>query len=122
MRVKTVNRYYCDYCKKSGCAAGHMKKHERSCTMNPERVCGMCKMLNIVQKPIAELKSFLVGMTSDNAEKLINKLREANVGCPACTLAALRQGGTHDFYTPYNYSKDVQDMWAEINAANADYY
>lgn len=69
-----------------------MEKHELSCTMNPNRVCRMCKMAGLTQKPIAELIALLPedgcpgGPIGD--EKAI---REATGGCPACLMAANRQ-------------------------------
>ena len=36
------NRYYRDFCKKSGGSAYHMRRHESACTANPNRQCGMC--------------------------------------------------------------------------------
>lgn len=43
MRTKKVNRYFCDFCKRSGGSAYHMRRHEVGCTANPERECGMCE-------------------------------------------------------------------------------
>lgn len=60
--------------------------------MNPNRVCRMCKMAGLTQKPIAELIALLPedgcpgGPIGD--EKAI---REATGGCPACLMAANRQ-------------------------------
>ena len=64
MRTKQVNRYYCDFCKKSGCSKFHLQKHESSCTANPNRVCRMCKFVaddggECEQKPMAELLALL---------------------------------------------------------------
>ena len=64
MRIKRVNRYYCDFCKKSGCSKFHLQQHESSCTANPDRVCRMCKFVaddggDCEQKPMAELLALL---------------------------------------------------------------
>ncbi len=114
MRVKKVNRYYCDHCNKSGCAAGHMKKHEKHCTMNPDRECRMCKLLDVEQVPMAEMLSvlpdpekFIDGILGDKhseeqavrayeklneaVEQATEKLRVTTNNCPTCILAALRQ-------------------------------
>lgn len=55
MRVKKVNRYYCDFCKKSNCSKHAMELHEKHCTMNPDRQCRLC---NDVTAP-AELMELL---------------------------------------------------------------
>ncbi len=59
MKIKKVNRYYCSYCQKSGCAANHMKKHEKRCTMNPNRFCGMCAVMGNEQLKLEDLMSIL---------------------------------------------------------------
>ena len=45
MRTAMRPRYYCDHCNKGNGSPSAMRRHERGCTMNPQRVCGMCKML-----------------------------------------------------------------------------
>ena len=42
MKTKRVNRYNCDYCGKRGYSVGHMKTHEKRCTLNLARECRMC--------------------------------------------------------------------------------
>lgn len=63
MRVKKVNRYYCEFCKKSGQSASHISKHEKRCTLNPNRHCGMCAMLENEQPGIKDLLSVLPNPT-----------------------------------------------------------
>lgn len=38
MKRKRVWRYYCDFCKKSGCGRAAMAWHEQRCINNPARV------------------------------------------------------------------------------------
>jgi len=57
--TKRVNRYYCEYCGKSGCAGGHMRNHEQHCTKNPNRVCGMCAIAQQQQAPMEALRACL---------------------------------------------------------------
>jgi hypothetical protein len=45
MIVVKKNVYYCEYCKKRSLASFSMKRHEKRCTMNPKRQCGVCKLL-----------------------------------------------------------------------------
>ena len=89
MIKKMRPRYYCDFCKKSGGSAPHMKKHESRCTANPNRTCGMCLELGLSQKPIKNLIEALGNGDSHGLEKL----RDLAEGCPVCTLAAIRQSG-----------------------------
>lgn len=106
MRVRKVNRYYCDFCKKANCSRPSIERHERGCTLNPNRHCGMCEMLDAVQQPIAELITLLPDSSpihtppdgndpykdlADAIKEAMPKLREATHGCPACIMAALRQ-------------------------------
>lgn len=75
-------RYYCDFCKKVGGSAGHMRTHEANCTANPGRGCRMCVAQKMPQAPLDALLA---------AAGNIDALREAAHGCPACMLAAIRQ-------------------------------
>lgn len=110
MKTKKVNRYYCDFCGKGGCAAGHMKRHEERCTLNPNRICGMCIYAENDHKPDDPLGlSGLVAIVNSwrpeelfghdygsveyikAADRQLKTLRDAAGNCPACILAALRQ-------------------------------
>lgn len=107
MRTKKVNRYYCDFCGRGGCAAGHMAKHEKRCTKNPNRECGVCLVSDEYtgearQKPMPELVAVMPDITievaqTDEGRALIDSgfeaLNELTEGCPCCILAALRQSG-----------------------------
>lgn len=46
MRMKIVKRYWCDHCNKAGLSAHAMAKHELHCTMNPDRNCRVCTLIN----------------------------------------------------------------------------
>ena len=123
MRKKQVWRYYCDYCKKSGCSAYHIKKHEVSCTNNPERVCGFCEFDNMVQQPIGDLIKAL-GCGDEGGVK---NLRDLSDGCPACMLAAIRQsklqlkelkdeyGFIFNFHVPFDYQEEKVEFWKCVN-------
>lgn len=112
MRVKKVNRYWCDHCKRAGLSALHMRKHERSCTLNPARECRMCEIAGGEHTPIAELIALLPDaapvrmlMTDHDdyweaqrqfavaLKAALPALRTAAGDCPACIMAALRQAG-----------------------------
>lgn len=77
-------RYYCDYCRKAGGHAKAMEKHETVCTLNPARVCGMCKLADLEQVPLAELLAAWLRLTFEEVSEMAS-------GCPACLLAMMRQ-------------------------------
>ena len=139
MKTKRVNRYYCDYCKKSGCSAGHMRRHEERCTMNPERTCRVCKLVEAEQKPMAELLAVLPvrqqfpdlededGCTviSEAFVSAVNDalpvLRDVAENCPACVLAALRQAGAYlPAVSGFNFTEEMKAVWREVNQSQAE--
>lgn len=103
MTRKQVYRYKCDYCKKAGCNGGHIARHERKCTANPNRICGMCALVGEQQKTMAELFvpiataiSYFEPTSVEPDEIDVSALRELTKNCPACILAALRQFRHHN--------------------------
>lgn len=123
MKVKRVNRYYCEFCKKSGCSGGHIAKHERHCTRNPNRICRMCKMVGQEQQPkIMDLKLLLptpVKFPDRDYEyflvtELTREFLEATGGCPACTLAAILQSGYPMGAYDYDFKTEAKKVWDEI--------
>ena len=126
MKTKKVYRYYCDYCKKSGCSKRHLQHHEERCTLNPHRICGYCKLLDQEQPEIDDLLAILPSPEKHSGygnalyaaiEDALPKLREAAGGCPACILAALRQKGIPvPMATNFDFKKECQEIWDEINA------
>ena len=89
MRSRKQTRYFCDFCPKSGVRRPSMEKHEKGCTANPNRVCGLCAYTARV-----------LGTTTGQATSLqlegaahqgIAKLREVAGGCPACMLVGIRR-------------------------------
>lgn len=105
MRTRKVNRYWCDFCNKGGLSASHMRKHEASCTLNPQRVCRMCAFTETEQRPLPYLIDGLPliargdlydgeGATYDrDALQPLLPLLRSRTDCPVCIMAALRQRG-----------------------------
>jgi hypothetical protein len=88
MKIKTVKRYYCDFCKKQGGSSFYMRRHELHCTNNPKRACRLCALGNGGNGcDIAEAVKIL-GTGHDAKFKA---MREFVDGCPACMLAVIRQ-------------------------------
>lgn len=46
----------------------------------------------------------------------IEALREKTENCPACILAAIRQKGIIVGVTPFDYKKEVEIFWGEVNS------
>src|SRR4051812_6574440 len=99
MRVKTVKRYFCDWCNKSGGAKHHMAKHEERCTKNPTRFCGLCHLAGRPQISIPEIVKIFSNMEPvldlskirEVTQARVNLLRQKTNNCPLCILAVLRQ-------------------------------
>jgi hypothetical protein len=99
-----------------------MVKHELGCTLNPNRVCGLCALIDNVQEPIKELTTALLADT----EKL-TVLRKLVDDCPACILAALRQynrgADMEDWlYPEFDFKAEMVEFWKEYNASNTPNY
>ena len=133
MKTKKVNRYYCDHCKKSGCSARHMKKHETGCTLNPNRICGYCRISEIEQMEMKRLLDVLPCPPTEiedeygwigygdipDIEIAIDKLRELTQNCPMCIFSALRQKDIPIYMTKFNYKEDTDVFWNNFNDANS---
>lgn len=107
-------RYYCEYCKKSGGSAYHMEMHEKGCTNNPHRVCGMCRNAGLKQAGIKHL----IGALGIGDKEGMDKLRELSKGCPACMLAALRQSGVME---PPDYDPECPGDHIVVEWPNFDF-
>lgn len=124
MRSKKVWRYWCDFCSKGSCQKSSMVSHERGCTANPNRVCGLCAAAELEQKPIAELISaYRIDAGTDEQRRgeydcTVDpvELLKARNRCPACALAASRQSGIDGAWCNLNYKEAHAAFWAGVNA------
>jgi len=96
MRVKLVNRYYCDFCRKANCSSSGMRLHEQHCTMNPNRSCRMCKCPRDILALVRQLPS-TPSFYGEHGEEVgtlaLARIRTICGTCPACMLAVIRQSG-----------------------------
>ncbi len=131
MIKKKTWRYYCEFCKKSGCSGGHIRKHELHCTLNPDRECGMCDILDEITPDINELLKILpdpheyiqeddYGVTFGNlnidVEKVMPKIRELTNDCPACIMSALRiKGIPVPMVESFSYRKESESIFHDYN-------
>lgn len=137
MKTKRVNRYYCEFCKKSGCSKGHMATHEKHCTMNPDRECRMCKLWDPDDETLTDLMAVLPDASDwvlvedskpgtddeydaqsardkayrEQSSEGMKKLR-ALTGCPICILAAIRQRGIAR-YCDFDFKQERDAVWSE---------
>jgi hypothetical protein len=131
MRTAMRPRYYCDHCNKGNGSPSAMRRHERGCTLNPQRVCGMCKMIDEEGGPDpAPPRDQLVAIL--NAQGFRAMCEAAN-DCPACILSVIRTlnypgdeegpggvSGPADGRESWNYDQAKQAWWADWNSAQAE--
>jgi hypothetical protein len=140
MKVKTVKRYYCEFCGKGGQSASHMSRHERGCTLNPNRVCGFCNEVGEDQKTMPELMAIMAkaeinvvtddivegfrwtSSTLTNEKEILKALEDATGNCPACMLATIRQSGHAELFENFNFKDRQIDFWSCVNDARTDRY
>src|SRR3990167_10719897 len=102
--------YYCDFCRKHGLSRFAMGKHERTCTLNPDRHCRWHMPDSEMQvthgqvsfRTLAEELRNRAPLSSDD----IDLLHDNVGGCPACMLAVLRQSGVE-----YHYNAQYKRIW-----------
>ena len=130
-------RYYCDFCKKVGGQRPSMEKHERGCTNNPDRVCGLCEHCGELQTDLSTLTVFIDSYCADlprvkipefseqleasgnKLDPMLKELRDLANNCPACILAALRQAKT-ETWTNFSFKTERDAWWGEENENQAD--
>ena len=134
MRKALRWRYYCDFCKKAGNSAFHMKGHEEGCTMNPNRKCRMCDFVAGAQEPIEKLMALLPDPKAFESKyegtdivcfkgleeavaAALPALRGATENCPACIMAALRQKGIPvPCAEGFNFTKECKSIFEDVNS------
>lgn len=120
MHERMRRRYYCDFCKKSGGARYSIEKHERGCTANPNRTCGLHRIgYDEPPVPLTTLLEIVKGATDEDIDSRIPALREASglwsEGCPACILAALRQAAP-GIYSGFDFKAEFKAWQNEVNS------
>jgi|WetSurMetagenome_2_1015567.scaffolds.fasta_scaffold800885_1 hypothetical protein len=139
--MKTIkkNVYYCDHCGKRGMGASAMTKHEKHCTLNPNRECRLCIMINEVSTPshvirdlvekykntfeiVRHEESFGFGTSFKWKFQPVtpNDILNDVDGCPACALTIARLSGLtasevdrEEFN--FDFQKEMQSFWADRN-------
>lgn len=135
MKRKLVYRYYCEFCKKANCCASAMTKHERGCTANQNRECGMCKATEHAQADLADIIDALEhDVEATKGEDLYDgsiivctiKNVEPRLAwivadfCPACLLAAIRQIKRRDAVQfQWDFMEAKKAFWQSFNEQTA---
>lgn len=126
VKTKMRPRYYCDHCNKGSGSPSYMRRHEKGCTANPDRDCGMCRVLyesEGIEK--APGRTVLIEILDNEG---FNAMHEAANGCPACILSVLRTknrkanhesppgiNGPEDGRELWSYAKEKEAWWKEFN-------
>jgi len=131
MITKMKHVYYCEHCGRHRLTPNSILKHEKGCTLNPNRRCGVCETSKM-QELLAKYKdSFTIiedtdGMGYPNetshwrGEPLtLENLRDDTGGCPVCILAVIRQCNLNrspgDFFN-FEYKAEHKAYWDELNS------
>jgi len=139
MKTKRVLRYWCDFCNKTGGSSFHMISHEKHCTLNPNRECKVCLMINgsSVPVPISELLEILPDSNEYNEKgdgeshrRLYEQvliampvLREKVDNCPACIMAALRQKKIPvPMVEGFSFKDEMKSIFSVYNEENRQNY
>jgi len=142
MITKLRKRYYCEHCGKGGGSAGHMRRHERTCTANPTRECEMCQhteaghhelSMTALVAMLPKRADFAHEITEpdlgtwvdypgldDAIKDALPALRERVGDCPACLLATFRQADLCDQISSdtFDYKREKRVLWDCVNEAN----
>lgn len=129
MRTAMRPRYYCDHCNKGNGSPSAMKRHEIGCTLNPQRVCGMCKLEfeDGGPEPAPPRDELLKIMDTEGFKAMCDAAND----CPACILSALRTknrldpetgpyvAGPEDGRESWSYAKAKAEFWSNHNDSKA---
>ncbi len=146
MKTRKMNRYYCDFCKKSGGSKYWMEKHEKHCTANPDRECRMCYLTKgghphtkTLLAMLPDMEKFRVtnkGLCPDEngkwsefewdeypgyqeaVEVAFKRIREETENCPACLLAVIRQS---QIIVEFDFKVEKEKFWTEYNKEHTRY-
>lgn len=108
--MKTVFKrvFYCDFCKEHRLRSDAMERHERGCTLNPDRDCWWLtdgKMHKFDVAAIADALKEREPLDSYDIDWLENQVKS----CPACMLSAIRLGGIKT--DKFNYAEFRDEMY-----------
>jgi len=113
MKSRRVLRYLCDHCNKGFWNKNKCLRHEPLCLKNPDRVCGKCKELGVIQHPL----SYYLDDESGCWYGDVDELRKIAQGCPLCMLSAKmavdEEYKGEEQWTNFDYSAEVDRLVKE---------
>ena len=128
MKSKIVTRYICDHCDKYMYSKNGMARHELRCTLNPDRHCAVCSLVDLCAKPLAEIIATIpshdlmdFGFDWPNYYENIllpkmPEIRGAADNCPACLMAAFRQSAIPLPMLPcFNFTEEMKVIFKRKN-------
>ena len=131
MKIKIKKVYYCEFCGKHSLKP--LNKHEKHCTMNPNRECHLCENYAHINLPKIiekyknsyELKEEDVGMEGFKSVKIVWKNEKITIdeimndveNCPVCALTVIRCAGLNKFPIDlyFDYQKELKKWWDAKN-------
>lgn len=125
MHSKVVTRYGCDFCRKANLSAASISKHEKSCTGNPNRTCGICGRYS--DGSLAKLAALF---STADADCGLEAVRMEAEGCPACILSAIRLFNRQQRLVPdseeapiyfrFDFKKELEAWWRQKHDDEAE--
>jgi hypothetical protein len=126
MKEALKKTYYCDFCKKHLHRKPSMEYHEKHCTANLDRVCGLCGRKETRKPSLKVLVRYFRGkmfMPKPNERGAIpaDEIRQPKLEdimesveyCPICTLTIIRGCGLQHF--PYeikfDFKREMEEWW-----------
>lgn len=98
-----------------------MERHERSCSLNPDRQCWTCEKAGLNGKELPELIAFAKAKADESGALSINLVAEIEDladGCPDCVLAAARQSNV--YFVNWEYRTESAAFWREHDRYDAE--
>jgi hypothetical protein len=117
-----------------------MSKHEKHCTMNPNRKCRVCTLINGGDgNEVLDLVKMLPDASEFNNATIISeqlmtdmkvrvdagmeKIREVTDNCPACIMAALRQAKIAvPMVDSFDFKEEMKRVFKEYNEDQQYYW
>lgn len=128
MKIVKKNVYYCDFCKKK--SLNSLRKHEKHCTANPDRICRLCgkeSIRDIIEKyagmfvidfEYEDISQWMILKPRFLKEFTLNDIKN-DTRCPTCTLTVFRCAGlTWGYFRnkfEYDYKAELKDWWEVEN-------
>lgn len=128
MKVVVKPVYYCDYCGKRYLSEYWGDRHEKGCTMNPNRDCKMCQYVGSSNNIPEILNDIYEQGQHEKLYPKANDILQLTNGCPQCTLTIMRllasdkrfddwidSNGFHETWFYWDYQEACAEFWREYN-------